>query len=212
MSVHVQETWKTKPTDRFILKWVKLNLSARITLRIAEFDFVRPWMITILSFLLGIYAGYVYALGCAFSAGLIALASQTLDGVDGQVARLKGLQSNGGAFLDSVLDRYTDGALVIGLIVYNLNMNPQIGFGLLLLIGALAIIGSGLISYTSSRAENLNLEMGKPTLASKGTRTMIAIVCALLSPISTLIPFAGLLYIAVHTNAVVVWRIAKAVN
>ena len=212
MSVHVQETWKTKPTDRFILKWVKLNLSARITPGIAAFDFVRPWMITILSSLLGVYAGYVYASGCAFSAGLIALVSQTLDGVDGQLARLKGLQSNGGAFLDSVLDRYTDGALVIGLIIYNVNTNPQAGLGAILLIGAMALIGSSLISYTSSRAENLNLEMGRPTLASKGTRTMITIACALLSPISTLIPFVGLLYLAVHTNAVVVWRIAKAIN
>lgn len=212
MSPDVQETWKTKPTDRFILKWVKLNLSARITPRIAELVFVRPWMITILSLMLGVYAGYVYARGCAFGAGLIALVSQILDGVDGQLARLKGLQSKGGAFLDSVLDRYTDGALVIGLTIFNINMNPQIGFGPIAFIGTAAIIGSGLISYTSSRAENLNLEMGRPTLASKGTRTMITIVCALLSPISNIIPFAGLLYLAAHTNAVVIWRIAKAVN
>ena len=212
MSEDVKQNWKNKPTDRFILKWVKLNLSARVTPRIAELAFVKPWMITILSLLLGVYAGYVYARGCAFGAGLIALVSQILDGVDGQLARLKGLQSNGGAFLDSVLDRYTDGALVIGLTIYNVNTNPQIGFGLIAFIGAAAIIGSGLISYSSSRAENLNLEMGRPTLASKGTRTMITIACALLSPISGLIPFVGLLYLAVHTNAVVIWRIAKAVN
>lgn len=206
------ESWKTKPTDRFILRWIKMNLSARITPRLAGISCIRPWMITVLAMLLGIYAGIVYSRGCGFSAGLIALLSQTLDGVDGQLARLTDRQSSGGAFLDSVLDRYADGALVIGLIPYNLKMNPELGVAPVVVLGALALIGSSLISYSGSRAENLGLEMGEPTLASKGTRTAVTIVCALLSPISACIPLAGLIYLAVHTNAVVIWRIAKAVN
>ncbi len=208
----VDGNWKTKPTDRFILKWVKLNLSARLTPKFMSVSFIKPWMVTLFSMLVGIYAGVVYAKGCAFSAGLLALLSQTLDGVDGQLARMRGIQSSGGAFLDSVLDRYADGALVIGLIIYNIKMNPIVGTEFILFVGAMAVIGSGMISYTSSRAENLSLEMGIPTLASKGTRTVITIICALLSPISTMIPFIGLLYLAIHTNCVVIWRIAKAVN
>jgi len=162
--------------------------------------------------LTGVCSGFVYARGCGFIAGLLALISQTLDGVDGQLARITGRQSSAGAFLDSVLDRYSDGALVIGLILYNIKMNPETSMAGILIVGSLAIIGSGLISYTSSRAENLNLEMGPPTLASKGTRTAITIICALLSPISSLIPFAGLIYLAVHTNAVVILRLAKTVH
>ena len=93
------ESWKTKPTDRFILRWIKMNLSARITPRLAGMSFIRPWMITLIAMLSGIYAGIVYSQGCGFSAGLIALLSQTLDGVDGQLARLTNRQSSGGAFL-----------------------------------------------------------------------------------------------------------------
>ena len=51
-------------------------------------------------------------------AGLVGGASQVLDGVDGQFARLTGRQSAGGAFWDSVLDRYSEGAVVIGLTLY----------------------------------------------------------------------------------------------
>jgi phosphatidylglycerophosphate synthase len=166
-------------------------------------------MITLLSMLSGVCAGVVYGGGWGFTAGLLALISQILDGVDGQLARMTGRQSSAGAFLDSVLDRYADGALVIGLVLYNIRMNPERFMELTLFIGAFAIIGSGLISYTSSRAENLKLEMGAPTLASKGTRTVVTIVCALLSPISSWIPLAGLIYLAVHTNVVVIWRLAR---
>lgn len=212
MSDTSDKSWKTKPTDRFMLKWIKLNLSARITPKIAPIGFLKPWMITLTAMLIGVYAGVVYARGCGFTAGLLALIAQTLDGVDGQLARMTHRQSSAGAFLDSVLDRYSDGALVIGLILYNTRMNPETYLGPILFVGALALIGSGLISYTTARAENLNLEMGAPTLASKGTRTAITIVCALLSPISSLIPLAGLIYLAIHTNSVVVWRVAKTCN
>lgn len=63
--------------------------------------------------------GVVFALGVAWLAGLIAAMAQILDGVDGQFARLRGEQSKSGAFLDSVLDRYADGAMVIGMILSN---------------------------------------------------------------------------------------------
>jgi phosphatidylglycerophosphate synthase len=212
LSDSIGQSWKTKPTDRFILKWIKLNLSARFTPKIAGAGFIKPWMITLSAMLTGVCAGVVYGCGWGFTAGLLALISQILDGVDGQLARMTGSQSSAGAFLDSVLDRYADGALIIGLILYNIRMNPEKSMELILFAGALAVIGSGLISYTSSRAENLKLEMGAPTLASKGTRTVVTIICALLSPISGLIPLAGLIYLAVHTNAVVIRRLARTIS
>jgi len=100
---------------------------------------------------LGVTSGAIFAAGWGFLAGLVAAASQVLDGVDGQFARLTGTQTQGGAFLDSVLDRYTDGALVIGLILYNVGTGAlhPITTGVL---GAAALMGSGLISYTSARA------------------------------------------------------------
>lgn len=151
----------------------------------------------------GVFAGVLFSLNFGFLAGLVAATSQVFDGVDGQFARLTDRATNSGAFLDSVLDRYSDGSLVIGLVIFNLRNNSDWGAGVIITLGALALIGSGLISYSSARAENLGISFGKPTLANKGTRTAIISICGLLSPISSLVPLFALAYLGTHTNMVV---------
>ncbi len=202
--------WKTKPSDRFILKWIKVNLSARITPRLVAFPWLRPWMLTVLSSTIGVFAGVLFALGWGFAAGLFAAIAQVLDGVDGQFSRLTGRQSRGGAFLDSVLDRYFDAAIMIGLVVYLLRLPegwpPEVVLGL----GFLAFAGSGLISYTSARAESLGISLGNPTLASKGTRTSVVSLCAMASLFLPAAPMLALVYLAVHPNWVVLRRIVVA--
>ena len=201
--------WRTKPTDRFILKWMKMNLSARITPRLTAVPWLAPWHITLASATLGCIAGVVFASGIGWLAGVIAAASQILDGVDGQYARLTRRVSRSGAFWDSVLDRYADGAMVIGMAVYLLRLSTPLAHWVLILASALALIGSNLISYSSARAETLSLDVGKPTLASKGTRSSVTILCALLSFLWPAMPLLALLYLALHTNGAVVWRLVK---
>jgi CDP-diacylglycerol--glycerol-3-phosphate 3-phosphatidyltransferase len=202
---HPTTSWQTKPTDRFILKWIKINLSARLTPLLIRFKWLRPWMITVLATLIGTSAGFVLAAGLGFIAGITAAVAQVLDGVDGQFARLTSRESTAGAFLDSVLDRYTDGFLVFGLIVYNGRM--ELPLWLLIPVGGLALVGSGLISYSSARAANLGIDLGSPTLSSKGTRTAVVAVTSILSPIFPFIQFVALCYLAFHTNLVVLYRI-----
>jgi phosphatidylglycerophosphate synthase len=202
-----EETWMTKPSDRFILKWIKCTVSARVTPLLASRRRLRPWMVTVTSAIVGVGAGVAFALGWGVLAGLAAGFSQILDGVDGQLARLRGSESKAGAFLDSVLDRYTDGALVIGLAIYTVSLSlPLWVVGV---IGALAFIGSGLISYSTARSESLGLDLGKPTLASKGTRTSVIAISGVLSPTAPIIPFVALCYLALHTNIVVLSRIGR---
>ncbi|MGO9120995.1 MAG: CDP-alcohol phosphatidyltransferase family protein [Desulfomonilaceae bacterium] len=207
---HPGTSWQTKPTDRFILKWIKINLSARLTPLLVRFRWLKPWMITVLANLIGTSAGFALALGWGFIAGIMAAAAQVLDGVDGQFARLTSRQTTAGAFLDSVLDRYTDGFLIFGLIIYNGRMGLPVW--LLIPVGGLALIGSSLISYSSARAENLGIDLGRPTLASKGTRTTVVAISGILSPIFPFIQLVALCYLALHTNLVVLYRIAVAFN
>jgi phosphatidylglycerophosphate synthase len=202
---HPRTSWQTKPTDRFILKWIKINLSARLTPLLVRFKWLRPWMITVLATLIGTSAGFVLALGWGFLAGTMAAVAQVLDGVDGQFARLTSRETTAGAFLDSVLDRYTDGFLVFGLIIYNGRMGLPLW--LLIPVAVLALLGSSLISYSSARAGNLGIDLGSPTLASKGTRTAVVAVTSILSPIFPFIQFVALCYLAFHTNLVVLYRI-----
>lgn len=201
--------WQTKGSDRFVLRWIKCNLSARITPHLLGLSWLRPWIITVFSMLIGMFAGVVFACGWGVLAGLLAGISQVLDGVDGQYARLTGTQSPAGAFLDSVLDRYGDGFLVLGLIIFNV----RLGFPewLMFMLGAFALIGSGLVSYTSARSENLGIDLGKPTLASKGTRTTVIAISGILSGFFTYAPMAALCYLVLHTNSVVLYRIMLSV-
>ena len=121
------DSWKTKPTDRFVLKWIKLNLSARITPRLLVWPWLSPWQITLSSALLG----------------------------------------------------------------------------------SLALIGCNLISYSSARAETLGLELGPPTLASKGTLTSVVILCAFFSFIWSGLPIVALFYLVIHPNGTVFFRLLK---
>ena len=203
------ESWQTKPSDRFILKWIKIHLSAGVTLKVLPWNWLDPWMITAFSAVLGTAAGVVFASGWAGFAGCIAAGSQVLDGVDGQLTRLKGRQTSVGAFWDSVLDRYSDGSMVMGLIVYLCRLPVALPSWLVLTLGALALIGSNLISYSSARAENLGLDLGQPTLASKGTRMTVMIACAWGSSFWPPLPMLALIYLAGHTQLVVVHRLIR---
>ena len=205
------DSWKTKPTDRFILKWIKCHLSARVTPHLVKFQWLRPWKITFGSTIIGMLSGIFFALGWGFVAGMTAMVSQVLDGVDGQFARLTGTQSRPGALLDSVLDRYSDGALVIGLIIYSMQLPLNISLWLLFMVAFFALIGSSSVSYSSARAASLNLFIEKePTLASKGTRTTLVALSGLLSLLWPAAPLIALLYLAIHPNLVVCRRLMTA--
>jgi phosphatidylglycerophosphate synthase len=207
-----QSDWRTKPSDRFILKWIKCRLSARITPRLVPLEWLRPWMITLFSAGLGILAGVFFALGWAFTAGLTAALSQILDGVDGQFARLTDRQSKAGAFMDSVIDRYADGTMVVGVVVYLVRFPIFESLWVLLVVGALALLGSSQISYSSARAETLGLDLGRPTLVSKGTRVSMMAFSGLLTPLWQGLPAIALVYLALHSNVVVMKRLLRVVR
>jgi len=202
--------WRTKPTDRFVLRWIKLHLSAPLTCRLAGSSALQPKTVTLVAASSGVAAGVALALGHPLLGGCLGAAGQILDGVDGQLARLRGSASARGAFWDSVLDRYADGALVFGLGLYILRHPAGLPQSLLLLLFALAIIGSNLISYSSARASSLALDLGGPTRASKGTRTTVIIVAAWATPLTSLAPAVALLYLAVHPQVEVLRRLRRA--
>jgi len=74
-----------------------------------------------------------------------------LDMADGQVARRVGRVTAFGAFLDSTLDRYSDLALYMGLVVYY----TLAGRGFYMMLAAVAMASSFMVSYSRARAESL---------------------------------------------------------
>ena len=212
-SSDMPDTWMTKPTDRFILKWIKCNLSARISPKLMGIEWLRPWMITLVSMIISVMAGLVFALGWGLVAGLLAMISQVLDGVDGQLARLTGRQSASGALLDSALDRYADGSLMIGMIIYLVRLPAPLPLWQILVLASLALMGSNLVSYSAARTESLNVSLPPGhTLCTKGTRTTAMALCAVLTLFWPAAPLAALIYLAVHPNLAVLNRLLYAIR
>ena len=111
---------------------------------------VSPNSLTITGFLLSLAASTILMRDIFLGAVLI-LVSGAFDILDGVVARSNHKVTPFGAFLDSVLDRYSDAAMYLGLALNLLNHQNTTGA----FLSVIALIGSLLISYTRARAEGL---------------------------------------------------------
>lgn len=112
---------------------------------------VNPNLITLLGFVINIVAAFYLAKGQFGIAGTIIFVAGAMDMLDGAVARLTGTATRFGAFFDSVIDRYSDIVLYLGLIIYFGKM-PRMTY--VVLVG-ICIMGSMMTSYTRARAESL---------------------------------------------------------
>ena len=210
--------WKTKPTDRFVLRFIKVHISAPLSMRLVRlFPDIRPMVLTVSAACLGISGGVAFGLGLAWMGALLAASAQILDGMDGQVARLTGTASPAGAFLDSVLDRYMDFSLVFGMLFHCLRYSSGFGWGKmaltpgwLIVIAALSAAGSSQVSYATARAASLNLKFSRPEYAGKGSRTAVIVICGLLTPLWIHFPLVALLYLAIHPNLALILSIIKS--
>ena len=194
-----------------MLRFIKIYLVAPLSARVVQISpKIRPGVLTLLAACGGVSAGFAFGLGFAWIGGLLAAIAQVMDGMDGQVARLTGTESPEGAFLDSVLDRYMDFALVFGMLLHCLRFsaNTEVGGIVLnpswLVLGAgLAAAGSSQVSFATARANSLDLDYRRPEYAGKGSRISVIVVCGLLTPFWVHFPLVALLYLALHPNLAV---------
>jgi phosphatidylglycerophosphate synthase len=114
---------------------------------------VNPNTLTIAGFALTTLAALVIARHLLLG-GILVLLGGVLDMLDGIVARTNGKVTEFGAFLDSVLDRYADAFLFLGLAWYLASKGDHAGAFLSLA----TLIGAYLVSYTRARAEGLGRE------------------------------------------------------
>ena len=110
---------------------------------------------TFLGFILAVCAAYLLARGALFSGGLLLLSGAFFDMVDGHLARATKQTSTFGAFWDSTLDRYSESITFIALIVYYAGLAT--GRSEIVLL-AITLVGSLMVSYTRARAEALQIE------------------------------------------------------
>ena len=86
--------------------------------------------------------------------GLILGFAGLMDTMDGRLARLYGMKTTFGAFFDSVIDRYSEFVMFLGVILYFHFFGNFLG----VVLSFIALIGSIMVSYTRSRAESLGID------------------------------------------------------
>jgi CDP-diacylglycerol---glycerol-3-phosphate 3-phosphatidyltransferase len=112
---------------------------------------IHPNTLTLVGVLINVAAAWALALGRFVLAGAIMVVANIFDFIDGKVARELKWETAFGGFWDSVMDRFSDIALFIGLIY----LYSQRGRTDYVMIAALAMMFSVLTSYTRARAESL---------------------------------------------------------
>lgn len=112
---------------------------------------VHPNTLTFIGVLINIAAAWALALGRFVLAGVVMIIANIFDFIDGKVARELEMESQFGGFWDSVMDRFSDISLFIGLIY----LYSTLGRTDYVMISALAMMFAVLTSYTRARAESL---------------------------------------------------------
>jgi phosphatidylglycerophosphate synthase len=115
---------------------------------------ITPNQVTVIGVALTFVAAVLVALGYLRWAGVVLIVAGTFDILDGALARSSGRSYPYGAFLDSTLDRYSEGAIYIGLAAYFASTPGPLQRWLLLATVA-ALAGSFLVSYVRARAQSL---------------------------------------------------------
>jgi archaetidylinositol phosphate synthase len=159
----------------------------------------------ILAFLSAVvFAAWRYDKLFLLIAPLLLLLSGFCDALDGVVARVYEQATTFGGFLDSLLDRYGDAAVYVGIIVGGLWEPAYWG----LYWGILAMIGSLLVSYGRARAEASGIKMESIGFAERAERMLILIAASLVALViqPTIVMTFALIVLSVLTNLTVLQR------
>src|SRR5438128_3834925 len=171
---------------------------------------INPNVLTFMGLLMNIGCGVLFGYGMFFKAGLLMILANIFDMFDGQVARLRGRVTRFGAFFDSVIDRYSDVIVYVGIMVFYAR-DTAAHSTLLVAITGLALIGSVMISYSRARAESLDIAC-KVGFLERPERVVLLIVGSLTQIGPATNPFLhkmpqGLWVLAVLSHWTVVHRV-----
>lgn len=162
-----------------------------------------PNIVSLIGLALAFFSAAAYAIAqnqpplWLLLATILLLASGFCDTLDGVIARICQQQSVFGGFLDSLLDRYADAVVYIGVIISGL-CYP--------LWGLTALAGSLLVSYTRARAEAAGIKMESVGLAERAERMLILSVASIAAIFWVPALNFGIILLAVLSNLTVLQR------
>jgi CDP-diacylglycerol--glycerol-3-phosphate 3-phosphatidyltransferase len=157
----------------------------------------RANVLTMLGLVGNLLGASFLARGKMVTGGLVVLLMGPMDALDGAVARQSGQPQPFGAFFDSVIDRYSDLVVLLGLLLYYLQSGDELICGAIYLAAA----GSVLVSYTRARAESVGYD-AKIGLLSRFERYSILSLSLVFN-----VPKIGVGIVAILANVTALQRI-----
>jgi CDP-diacylglycerol--glycerol-3-phosphate 3-phosphatidyltransferase len=157
---------------------------------------IHPNVLTFIGLVINIVAAFLFAAGSFRWAGAVVIGAGLFDMVDGRVARETNRVTRFGGFFDSVLDRYSDLALLMGLLVYYASIDRFF----YVVLTAIVMTGSVMVSYTRARSEN-TIPKCKVGFLERPERVVLLIIGALFDRMAPV-----LWVIAVLANLTVIHR------
>jgi CDP-diacylglycerol--glycerol-3-phosphate 3-phosphatidyltransferase len=158
---------------------------------------INPNFLTLIGFVITLYASICLARGEFTRAGIAIIFSGIFDMLDGRVARITQSVTKFGAFFDSVLDRYSDMAIFVGLMIHY-SKNQRM---LYLVLSGIVMMGAVMTSYTRARAESL-IPLCKVGFMERPERLVLLIIGTLSDKMAPV-----LWVMAIFSNLTVIHRI-----
>ena len=165
---------------------------------------VTPNQVTVIGLGLTFVAGGLVAFGHLRWAGVVLIVAGSFDILDGALARSTHASYPYGAFLDSTLDRYSEGAIYAGLAAYFVGMGGPLQRWLVLATVA-ALAGSFLVSYVRARAQSLGFTC-ETGLFARPERVVVTVVGLILGGV---VLYAVVFLLAILTNITALQRIRE---
>ncbi|MBI2067391.1 MAG: CDP-alcohol phosphatidyltransferase family protein [Deltaproteobacteria bacterium] len=162
---------------------------------------VSPDTLTLTGLFFSAVAAYFFYRGTVGAGGWIMIFGATFDLLDGRVARLIHRESRSGAYFDSVIDRFAEAVVFLGLAGWYRD-------SWVLYFVVLALIGSMMVSYTRARGEGVGIKVTKGIM-QRPERIVYLGVGSVFSPIaaSLISPF----YFVPHDFLTILALVAIAV-
>jgi len=190
-------------TDR-ARRWVG-GITDPIARLLARLGFM-PNTLTLIGFLMNLAVAVILSQGQMRWGAVAFFLASAFDGLDGALARKLGRVSRFGAFLDSTVDRLSEAAVFLGLLVWYTGQGAKQE---IVLIYA-TIVGSLMVSYSRARAEGLGMDC-KVGLLTRMERSIVLFVGLLLEQVTiTLWIMAVLTNFTALQRMAYVWRTSEA--
>ena len=184
---------------------VSRHLNRRISVPVARAlagTPLTPDHVSLIAFAMALGSLALLAAGRNIEGGILIQASSVADGVDGDLARAKGMATRFGGLFDSVLDRYADAAIIGGMAAWAYGREdwPQP-----LLVGLVAVVGALMVSYSRARLEReggVEAAAGLRGFASRDVRLLMLAAGAVAGQ-----AYWTLVVVAALSYATVAWRL-----